>query len=266
MLSQQRWQQPHTTVSPLDNLPQHLDAKLGDLVKQEHGLKVVLLSTVSYPLSSSSSANSRRAAEHPISENTTPTAPPTILHWLQHKLGLYSTSQTPPTSSTVHSEPTARPDTCSVEEDTSIAERFWSLSPHLLASIAAQSLDFFRTYFKLLTSRVNKLQEDVVREFENREDTDQNKHTTHLEKLENDTLPHFQALFAVDPNVRDVTFALVTSQVEETAAKVLTVATFPTIPTTTSGSGGSGGVVKHPVNLWREVVRNLNVLHGSHNK
>ena len=105
-----------------------------------------------------------------------------------------------------------------------------------------------------------------MREFENREDTDQNKHTTHLEKLENDTLPHFQALFAVDPNVRDVTFALVTSQVEETAAKVLTVATFPTIPTTTSGSGGSGGVVKHPVNLWREVVRNLNVLHGSHNK
>ena len=150
-----------------------------------------------------------------------------------------------------------------MEEDASVAEQFWLLSPHLLASIGAQSLDFFRTYFKLLMSRVNQLQEEVVQEFESSRDTDQNKHV-YLEKIKNDILPHLQALLNVDPKVKDVTTALVSSQVEETAAKVLAIGTSPpTTPGESSGVTSGPLAAKHPVNLWREVARNLNVLHGS---
>ena len=93
--------------------------------------------------------------------------------------------------------------------------------------------------------------------FQTDRDTDSG---VHLERLEVEALRYFRSLMSVDERVREVTVALVESQVQETAAKVLATG----MSGSTDGAhskveGGSAAVgkqcaVKLPVNLWRKVL------------
>lgn len=228
-----------------------LHKKLEDLVQLEHGIvsnahtsfiflivpsssqEVVVLSTVPRP-NRTLPATSAGVGLH--SENTV-SAAQIILQWLDQRLGIgHVTSQTTPPGS-VSSWPTHS------STDASITEKFWSLSPHLLANISAQSVTFFCMYFKFLASKVNQLQDEVVRHFE---DSTQQLQHTYWDKLEKETLPHFRGLLTADSNVRDITVALVSSQIEETAAKLSLTST--TVFTSESTA------VRYPVNLWRRVL------------
>ena len=131
-----------------------------------------------------------------------------------------------------------------------VVAKLWELSPHLLASVSAKHLEFFRVYFELLTSRVSQLQAEVTREFQ-----DQGTQQRCSEGLEIGVLPYFRALVAAaaDPNVRDVTLALVTLQVEQTALQLVSVGM------TCSRGTHSGAIpqpkgIKYPANLWRKVL------------
>lgn len=172
------------------------------------------------------------------SENTV-NAAQIILQWLEQSLGVgHGACQTTPSGS-VSSQPRHS------STNASITEKFWSLSPHLLASVSAQNVNFFCIYFKLLASKVNQLQDGIVQEFE--DPTQQLQHT-YLDQLEKEALPHFRGLLAASSNVRDITVALVSSQMEETAAKLsLTSKTVFTSEST---------AVRYPVNLWRKVLGN----------
>ena len=70
-----------------------------------------------------------------------------------------------------------------------------------------------------------------------------------LTKFERDILQYFKALLTVDNDkVHEVTVALVKSQVEETAAKILAIKQ----PDTASNC--STPLVRYPVNIWRRVL------------
>lgn len=185
---------------------------------------------------------------------STTSAPQIILQWLQEVLSICHTTPQVPSTNTAHlvTQHTAT-DIHSPRDETNagVAERFWALPPHLLAGISAQSVDFFRIYFQLLASRVNLLQAEVAQEFENGKDTEQTKHT-YLGRLGNEVLPYFRALLATNPNVRDVMVALVTSQVEETAARLLAVS----MNIVSSSATSESTAIKYPVNLWRKVLGN----------
>lgn len=194
--------------------------------------EVIVLSTIpraTRPLPSTSAVGLH-------SENTN-SAAQIILQWLEQRLRVsHMKSQTTPSGS-VSSQPTHG------STNASITEKFWSLSPHLLASVSAQNVNFFCIYFKMLASKVDRLQDEVVQEFE--DPTQQLQHT-YLDKLEKEALPHFRGLLAASSNVRDITVALVASQIEETAAKLsLTSSTAFTSEST---------AIRYPVNLWRKVL------------
>ena len=182
------------------------------------------------------------------------TAPQVILEWLQHKL--LDTPQAPPTNDSTASQQVVHSDTHRSDERetcTTVA-RFWALSPHFLAGISAQSVDCYRLIYKLLSSRVNQLQTQVMQEFEKNRDTYSD--SVFSEELENEVLPHFRALLTTNDKVREVTVALVVAQVEETAAKVLAVGSkeAPILSTNTALNSQQPHTIKLPINLWRKIL------------
>lgn len=132
----------------------------------------------------------------------------------------------------------------SENEGTLIAEKFWALSPHILAGITVKSVEFFRLYYKVLATKLHHLQATIIDEFGKNEDC---KKEICSEKFEGNILQYFRALLTVDDKVHEVTMALVKSQVEETAAKILAIT-----PDTVSNS--STPPIKYPVNIWRKVL------------
>lgn len=69
------------------------------------------------------------------------------------------------------------------------------------------------------------------------------------EQLESEILPYFRALLATTDKVREVIVALVISQVEETAAKVLAVCS-----SAVTDSHQQHNIIKLPINLWRQIL------------
>lgn len=202
-----------------------------DLHPQTLSQEVIVLSTVPHSAVTlpASSAAEPHCSEHTIS------AARFILQWLEQMLRDGRVT-TPTSQVSSHQQACSSTDAC-------IAEKFWVLSPHLLATVSVQSVNFFRVYFELLASKVNQLQAEITREFETSEGT--NTHT-YTDKLEKEVLPHFEALLTVDPKVRDITVALVTSQIEETATKLAL--------TSNTTLTGVSTAVRYPVNLWRKVL------------
>ena len=132
-------------------------------------------------------------------------------------------------------------------------KKFWVLSPELLASVAAQSLDFFRLLYRELSLRVNQLQTELLEKFEK----DRNTETgVYLDRLEAEVLWYFRALTTVDERVKEITVALVETQVQETAAKVLGIGmtSSPEDSGSTTAGLSSECPVKLPTNLWRKVL------------
>ena len=127
--------------------------------------------------------------------------------------------------------------------------RAFGVSLHaFLAGIAAKSVDFFRVLYKSLATRVNHLQTLVINAFQ------ESKEGSRFEIIiERDILPYFKALLAADEKVREVTVALVKSQVEETAARVLAVGASHSLRTNTGSSSTPLVCHRHPTNLWRKI-------------
>ena len=170
-----------------------------------------------------------------------------ILQWLVKKMKAHLATLPTATSAEARST-TALPRQTVHVEDVVVA-KLWELSPHLLASVSAKHLEFFRAYFELLTSRVSQLQAEVTREFQ-----DQGTQQHCSEGLEIGVLPYFRALAAAaDPNVRDITLALVTSQVEQTALQLVAVG-MTCSRGTHSGAIAQPKGIKYPANLWRKVL------------
>ena len=176
-----------------------------------------------------------------------------ILQWLVQKMKAHLATLPTATSAEAHSATALPKQTvhvdikCLTNEDV-VVTKLWELSPHLLANVSAKHLEFFRVYFELLTSRISQLQAEVTREFQ-----DQGTQQHCSEGLEIGVLPYFRALVAADPNVRDITLALMTSQVEQTALQLLAVGV------TCSRGTHSGAIaqpkgIEYPANLWRKVL------------
>ena len=213
---------------------------------------MILFSIVSQIHSPSSSASS-------VEPSTAPKLPPAssgaksittaiILEWLE--LCLQAKTSSPPT-------PTSGPLLQSaVEECSDVAcSQFWTLSPELLAGVAAQSVDFFRLFYKMLVLRVNQIQLELLESFERDRDCTECD-GGYLDRLEAEALCYFRALMSVDERVREITVALVDSQVQETAAKILTVGitSCPADSTSSVGLQSSECSIKLPANLWRKVL------------
>ena len=200
-----------------------------------------MYSTCRVSCSSSSSAGSEKSE----TSTTCTSAPRAILSWLEDQLQ-GDRLQAPPTNHTA--KPIAHSASCKKAPET-IAERLWALSPTFLAGISAQNVEFYRLFYKLLASRVNHLQTEIIHEFESSNSTKNDM--IYIERLVNEVFPYFKALLTVDPKVTQVTVALITSQVEETAAKVLAAGMKASATSTQTEPPLSD---KHPTNLWRKVL------------
>ena len=199
------------------------------------------------PPSSTASQSLPYASSSSVSEASTTQ---TILEWLEECL--QAKPATPP------NKPLHR---SSEECSDIVCKKFWALSPELLASIAAQSVDFFRLFYKMLARRVNQIESELLERFEK----DRDSGGDYVDRLETEALCYFRALMSVNERVREVTVALVDRQVQETATKVLAVGTASCCPqdsgtseqnsdNTLLSSAASQSFAKLPVNLWREVL------------
>ena len=239
---------PHSAVhAKLDQLAMQEDGMVRDICMIVtnaviHQLQMVILLSI-LPQSHLTVADTSTPAE-PISghtENSKLNAPHFIMNWLEQNL-----QATPQTTPTTKPHPQETESSAKV-----VCETFWSLSPDLLAGIAAQSVDFFRFFYKALSHRVNQLQTELL------EPGGGTESGVCPERFEREAACYFRSLMAVNESVREVTVALVESQVEETAVKVLAVGM------KTSGKCGSGdqcerftpcSAAKLPFNLWRTVL------------
>ena len=108
-------------------------------------------------------------------------APGIILQWLEHALYLPPLPEpmgqdephqnTKETSIITSNDPIHYQVThTSAHKDTSTSDKFWELSPHLLAGITVKSVEFFRLYYKLLSTKANHLQATIIDEFGKNED------------------------------------------------------------------------------------------------
>ena len=109
----------------------------------------------------------------------------------------------------------------------------------------------------MLVLRVNQIQTELLESFERDRDCTECTGVGYLDRLEAEALCYFRALMSVDERVREITVALVDSQVQETAAKILTIG-ITSCPADSlelpSPSVGLQSSIKLPPNLWRNVL------------
>ena len=204
-----------------------------------------IVSRIHSPSSSASSVEPSTASTlklPPASSGAKSITTAIILEWLEKCL-----ISSPPSGPLLQS---------AVEECSDVAcSMFWTLSPELLAGVATQSVDFFRLFYKMLVLRVNQIQSELLESFERDRDCTECD-GGYLDRLEAEALCYFRALMSVDERVREITVALVDSQVQETAAKILTVGitSCPADSTSSVGLQSSECSIKLPANLWRKVL------------
>lgn len=103
---------------------------------------------------------------------------------------------------------------------------------------------------------MEKLQTQATEDFQNGIWTETREQC--VGRLLTEVVPHFKALVAAGPNVRDITLSLVRSQAEETMPIVLAVGLGCTRPST-----AVAGQREYPMNLWREVLNDCSEESGT---
>ena len=121
-------------------------------------------------------------------------------------------------------------------------------SPYLLAHVSSQHLKFYRVYVKMLIHLVEGLQDQAIDDFQNGVWPQTTQEC--LDKLCSEVQPHFKALTAAGPNVRDVTISLLRSRVVETLPKLVAVGLSHAGTTTSADS-----LEQNPINLWKQLLK-----------
>lgn len=99
----------------------------------------------------------------------------------------------------------------------------------------------------MLTTLMERLQTQAIEDFQNGVWAETKQQC--VGKLLTEVMPHFSALVAAGPNVKDVTLSLVRSRAEETMPVVLAVGL-----SRTRSSTAMTGQRENPVNLWKQVL------------
>jgi len=113
----------------------------------------------------------------------------------------------------------------------------------------------------MLTTVMEKLQTQATEDFQNGVWAETKQQC--VGRLWAEVVPHFKALVAAGPNVRDITLSLVRSRAEETMPAVLSVGLSCTRASTTCSSA-VGGQRENPMNLWRQLLNDCSEESGIH--
>ena len=114
----------------------------------------------------------------------------------------------------------------------------------------------------MLTIVMEKLQTQATEDFQNGVWAETKQQC--VGRLWAEVVPHFKALVAAGPNVRDITLSLVGSRAEETMPVVLAVGLSCTRSSTTCSSAAVAGQRGYPMNLWRQLLNDCSEESGIH--